>query len=287
MSQLKLVTLTTLGMIAFAGNSILCRAALAETDIDAGSFTSLRLISGALMLWLLLQLQRNKTADKPAVGGDWLSALMLFIYAAGFSFAYINLPAGSGALLLFGAVQISMISAGLIAGEKLGRWQIGGYALAFAGLIGLLLPGAESPSLLAALLMVAAGIAWGVYSLRGRQGGDPLYNTGGNFIRAVPMTAALSLLFIGDINLDSSGIMLAIASGAITSGIGYAIWYAALPALQATTAAIVQLSVPIIATVGGLIRLDEAITLRLMLASVAVLGGIALFVLMKGKDKDA
>ena len=292
MAPVKLITLTTLGMIAFAGNSILCRAALAETDIDAGSFTSLRLVSGAIMLWLLLQLQSRRAivdettvaGETKTVGGDWLSALALFVYAAGFSYAYINLPAGAGALLLFGAVQISMISAGLMAGEKLGVWQIAGYGLAFIGLVGLLLPGAEAPPLFASLLMVVAGIAWGMYSLWGRKGGAPLYNTGGNFVRAVPMTAVLSWVFMNDIQLDADGILLAIASGALASGIGYAIWYAALPALKATTAAIVQLSVPIIAALGGLIWLDEAITLRLMLCSAAVLGGIAVFVLFKDRQ---
>lgn len=282
-----------MGMVAFAANSLLCRAALVETSIDAGSFTALRLLSGALVLWLLVLWQqgawqkgmrqqdaRSGHQADVSIKGDWLSALALFVYAAGFSFAYINLPAGSGALLLFGAVQVSMISVGLFSGERLNRWQVLGFGAAFSGLVGLLLPGAEAPPLMAALLMVVAGIAWGVYSLRGRAGGAPLQNTAGNFIRSVPMVLVLMLgvASMNGISLDASGILLAIASGGLASGVGYAIWYSVLPALKATMAAIVQLSVPIIATFGGLLWLDEPVSLRLILASVAVLGGIALFI---------
>lgn len=277
MSLARTVTLTSLAMIAFAGNSLLCRAALQHTTIDAASFTTIRLISGALMLWLIVRMRQGTYTG----GGGWLSAFALFAYAAGFSFAYISLTAATGALLLFGAVQATMIGYGIWAGERLLKMQLFGLVLALGGLVGLLLPGLSAPPMYGSVLMLGAGVAWGIYSLRGRGVGDPTMVTASNFLRTVPITAVLSILTLSVSALDAAGFAYAVASGALASGIGYAIWYTALPALQATHAATVQLSVPVIAALGGVVILDETITLRLVLASVAILVGIALVILEK------
>ena len=274
-SPTRILTLTSLAMIAFAGNSLLCRAALKHTVIDPATFTSVRLLSGAIALWLVVSMRTGTRVQ----GGSWPSALALFAYAAAFSFAYVDLSAGMGALLLFGAVQATMILFGLWQGERLNRWQGIGLAAALGGLVALLLPGLSAPPLHSAILMVGAGIAWGVYSLRGKGAGDPLAATTGNFLRAVPFAVILSLVLLTMARVDAEGIAYAIASGALTSGVGYAIWYAALRGLKATSAATVQLSVPVIAAIGGVILLGEPITLRLLGASIAVLGGIALVVL--------
>lgn len=278
MSYIRTITLTSMAMLAFAGNSLLCRAALSETNIDAASFTSIRLISGAVVLWMILRMRHDQRVGE----GSWLSASALFVYAAGFSFAYISLPAATGALLLFGAVQITMIGYGIWAGERLRMPQILGIVLALGGLVGLLLPGLSAPPLYGAVLMFGAGVAWGIYSLRGRGSGDPTAVTTGNFLRAIPITLLMSLLLLSDASLDMPGFYYAVASGALASGVGYAIWYTALPKLKATHAATVQLSVPILAALGGVMVLAEPISLRLLLASVAILGGIALVIL---KDK--
>jgi drug/metabolite transporter (DMT)-like permease len=277
MSYVRIIVLTTLTMIAFASNSLLCRAALKDTGIDPASFTTIRLISGAMMLWLVVSLSRGTHTGR----GNWLSAFALFAYAASFSFAYVSLPAATGALLLFGAVQTTMIGHGIWAGERLRRLQFAGLVLALAGLVGLLLPGLTAPPVIGSLLMLGAGVAWGVYSLRGRGAGNPTRVTAGNFLRAVPFAAALSVLMVDRSSLDSAGFWYAVASGALASGIGYAIWYTALPALKATKAATVQLSVPVIAALGGIVFLGEPLTLRLILSSVAILGGIALVILEK------
>lgn len=270
----RLIALTTLALLAFAGNSLLCRAALKQAEIDAASFTAIRLVAGALMLWLLVRLRSGTTTGR----GNWPSALALFAYAAAFSFAYVSLPAGTGALLLFGAVQATMIGWGLFKGERFGALQLAGLVLALGGLLGLLLPGLAAPPLAGALLMIAAGMAWGVYSLRGRGAGDPLRVTAGNFARAVPVALLMSLLLLGGARVDGPGALYAVASGAITSGIGYALWYTVLPALKATQAATLQLSVPVIAAVGGIVVLGEPLSLRLVLAAAAILGGIALVI---------
>ncbi|WP_022951998.1 DMT family transporter [Leucothrix mucor] len=279
------LTLTVMAMTAFAGNSLLCRAALNQTEIDAASFTSIRLIAGALVLWLIVRLRASRAEDKGAgqnaVGGNWWSALALFAYAAGFSYAYVSLVAGTGALLLFGAVQVTMIGYGIYRGERLRGIQLIGLLMAFGGLIGLMLPGLESPPLFGSVLMLGAGVAWGVYSLRGRGAGDATVVTAGNFLRSVPLALLLSALMYSYWSLDMAGVGYAIASGALASGVGYAIWYTALPLLKSTTAATVQLSVPVIAAIGGVILLSEPLTLRMALASVAILGGIALVILEK------
>jgi len=283
LSRLRTLLLTTVAMTAFAGNSLLCRAALRDTDIDAATFTSVRLVSGALMLWLLLSVRGNRA---PMKQGSWGSALALFVYAAAFSYAYGGLSAAMGALLLFGAVQATMISIGIVRGNRPQPRQWAGFVVAFSGLVGLLLPGLTAPPLFSSLLMISAGIAWGVYSLRAKGAGEPTAVTTGNFIRAVPMALALSLIMMASATVDMAGMGYAIASGAIASGMGYAIWYMALPLLQATSAATVQLSVPVIAAVGGVLLLSEPLTLRLVVAGIAILGGIAI-VIRAGQKKTA
>jgi len=270
----RIFILTLVTMTAFAGNSLLCRLALRQTSIDAASFTLIRIISGAVALQLIV-LARKGSRGK---AGSWPSALALFVYAAGFSFAYISLPAGTGALLLFGAVQATMIIWALSQGERLRAGQSIGLALALAGLVALVLPGLSAPPLGGSLLMLSAGVAWGVYSLRGKAAGDPATATAGNFLRAVPLAVGLSVALLPWARLDRTGIGYAILSGAIASGAGYAIWYTVLPALRAASAATVQLSVPVLAAAGGILFLGETLTLRVIGASVAVLGGIALVV---------
>jgi len=290
MTRTRLVVLVSLAMLAFAGNSLLCRMALKHTRIDAASFTTVRLVSGALMLWLLARLQRgagtSATTSTPGDGGNWLSALALFIYAAGFSFAYVSMTAATGALILFGAVQASMIAFGVFTGERLRALQIVGFAMALAGLVALMLPGLSTPSLTAGLCMLAAGVSWGVYTLRGKRlqsqrPGSPVRVTAGNFLRAAPMAVILSLVMLNHQSLDVAGIGFAVVSGALASGLGYAIWYQALPALKATHAATIQLSVPVIAALGGVAFIGETITVPMLLASGAILGGIALVILDK------
>lgn len=262
--------LTLLAMVAFAANSLLCRLALRTTAIDPATFTAIRLVAGAITLSGLVALRRRRP------GGTWASALALFAYAAAFSFAYVRLPAGTGALLLFGAVQVTMLAYGLWSGERLSGRQAGGLLLAAAGLVGLLLPGLAAPPLGSAAAMLLAGVAWGVYSLRGKRGGDPTAATAGNFVRSVPLALLLVLIATRPVGLDRAGTAYAIASGALASGLGYAVWYAVLPSLRATAAASVQLSVPVIAALGGVLLLAEPITPRLVLGSLMVLGGIAL-----------
>ena len=316
MPHVRLFLLTAAAMLAFAGNSLLCRLALKQSGIDAASFTSVRVLCGGLVLWLLVRWRSVRqsslqasglAADQaqlplvmppamPPVGplvvpfvaqGNWGSATALFVYAAGFSFAYVSLPAASGALLLFGAVQATMLGFAWWRGERFGVQQIAGLLLALCGLLGLLLPGLSAPPLLGALLMICAGVAWGLYSLRakshGNPAGDPTAVTAGNFLRATPMALALSLCTLSSARFDGQGLLLAAASGALASGLGYAIWYTALPHLKASSAATVQLSVPVIAALGGVLLLNEALSLRLALAVPAILGGIALVLLGKAQ----
>ncbi len=284
MQRSRLIALTAFAMIPLAANSWLCRAALRDTAIDAASFTSVRLLSGAAMLWLLLWLTGRR---RVAGTGSWPSAIALFGYAALFSFAYLSLTAATGALLLFGAVQVTMIVLGLRSGERLDALQVAGVVLAFGGLVGLLLPGLSAPPLIGALMMIGAGIAWGVYSVRGKGAGDPTRVTAGNFALTVPITLVLSLIMLPSMSFDVVGFWYALASGALTSALGYALWYSVLPLLQATSAATVQLSVPVIVAAGGVLLLDEPITLRLVLASTAVLGGIALVILERRRVRTA
>jgi len=266
----RTLLLTVLAMLAFAGNSLLCRLALRDTALDAASFTSLRLLAGALTLWLLLRQRQGR------LGGSWPGAVALFVYAAGFSFAYLQLEAGVGALLLFGAVQLGMLLYGLWHGERFGAWASFGLLLALGGLLALLLPGAHAPAPGSAALMLLAGLAWAIYSLLGRGSADPLAATAGNFVRAVPLALLLGLILVAQSRPDPQGVFYALLSGALTSGLGYAIWYSALRGLGALQAATVQLSVPILAALAGALLLGEALSLRLSLAALAVLGGIAL-----------
>lgn len=270
----RFLLLTCLAMLAFAGNSLLCRLALRDTDIDPASFTAIRLVSGAFTLLLLLYARTRKEK----LAGDWRSALALFVYAAAFSLAYVHLQAGVGALLLFGAVQLTMTGWGLVRGERLKPVQTLGLILAVIGLLILLLPGADAPPLLGGSLMLVSGLAWGVYSLLGRGAGDPLAATAGNFLRATPLALLLLLPFLSSLHVDGPGLVYALLSGALTSGVGYALWYSALKGLTAIQGASVQLSVPIIAALAGALLLDESITVRLVLVAVMTLGGIALVV---------
>jgi drug/metabolite transporter (DMT)-like permease len=266
--------LTSLAMLAFAGNSLLCRLALAHTAIDPASFTTIRLLSGAAMLWIAVRVRGGTRAGQ----GSWLSALALLVYAVAFSFAYVGLSAATGALLLFGAVQATMIAVGIRRGERLNGAQLAGLLLAVGGLVTLLLPGLSAPPAGRAALMLGAGVAWGVYTLRGQRAGEATRVNAGNFLRAAPAALALSLVLPHATALDPIGVAYAVASGALASGLGYAIWYAALPGLRSTTAAVVQLSVPALATLGGALVLGEPITVRVVLASAAILGGIGIVV---------
>jgi drug/metabolite transporter (DMT)-like permease len=303
----RLFIFTLAAMIAFASNSLLCRAALKQTRIDAATFTFVRIFFGAAALWVIMNARNWLMVDRtpsPSVisfpnsspvtrhsalqYGNWISALVLFVYAAAFSFSYVNLSAGTGALLLFGAVQATMILWGLHKGERLDAIQIAGFILAVTGLVVLVFPGLSAPPLIGSILMLGAGVAWGIYSLRGKGEEKPASATTGNFIRAVPFAVALGIIFVPWAHVDLAGITFGIISGAITSGLGYVIWYSALPGLKAASAATVQLSVPVLAATGGILLLGEPITLRYLLASVAVLGGIALVVVtLHSQDQTA
>ncbi len=274
---------TGLAMLAFAGNSILCRLALGPPDIDPTAFTTIRLASGAVTLLVLVRLAAR--GAPPARGGDWISATALFAYAALFSFAYVRLDVGTGALLLFGLVQITMIAGGLRRGERPRPLHWIGLATALGGLGFLVSPGLSAPSPGASAMMAGSGLAWGVYSLRGRGATDPVAATTGNFVRSVPMVLVMAFLLRGSIEISPPGVVLAVASGAIASGLGYVIWYFALRGLTATRAASVQLTVPVIAALGGSVFLREAVTSRLLAASVLILGGVALTLVARERPR--
>jgi drug/metabolite transporter (DMT)-like permease len=278
MTRLRLVVLTTFTMFAFAGNSVLCRLALKQTAIDAATFTSVRLLSAVLMLSLLMRLQAQPVLRH----GNWRSALSLFVYAVTLSFAYRSINTGAGALILFGAVQMTMLTAGFMAGERMRVLQIAGFAAAISGLLILVLPGIETPSTLDGLLMLVSGASWGVYSMLGRGVPDPIASTAGNFTRAAPFTIIFSLCAFPWFHFDAYGATYAVISGALTSALGYVLWYQVLQHMRAMTASTIQLSVPILAAVGGVILVGEALTLNLLLASMLILGGIWL-VLRFGK----
>jgi drug/metabolite transporter (DMT)-like permease len=257
-------------MLAFAGNSLLCRLALGEALIDPASFTAVRLLAGAAAL-ALLRRRRNRRAR-----GTWDAALALALYALLFSLAYVRLSAGIGALILFAAVQATMVGAGIAAGERPDRREWVGAAAAFAGMVVLVAPGLARPPLAAAAAMAIAGVAWGAYSLRGRGTPDPAATTAGNFARALPLAAAAvaGAAVVGELRLEPRGVLLAAVAGAITSGLGYAVWYAALSGLSATRAALVQLTVPVLAAGGGVLLLGERVTPRLAAAAALILGGV-------------
>jgi drug/metabolite transporter (DMT)-like permease len=284
MKSTRVFIFTLLAMIAFASNSLLCRAALKRTTVDAATFTFVRVFSGAAALWLAVRMRHaSGLADNRRIHGNWLSGLALFAYAAAFSFAYVDLSAGTGALLLFGAVQATMILWGLYKGERLDAIQIAGFIVAVAGLIILVFPSLSAPPLIGSILMLGAGVAWGIYSLRGKREENSGSVTAGNFVRAVPFAAVVSIVSVRWLHVDLAGVSYAIISGAITSGLGYVIWYSALQDLKAASAATVQLSVPVLAATGGILLLGEPLTLRYLLASMAILGGIALVVLERNR----
>jgi drug/metabolite transporter (DMT)-like permease len=272
----KTLFLTILSLLAFAGNSVICRLALKDGLIDAYSFTTIRLISGALFLFFLVLLKNRFRYNWGE--GSWLGAFFLFAYAAFFSFSYISLDTGVGALILFGSVQISMISFSIFKGKKLVSLEYLGLITAFSGLAFLLLPGASSPPLFGFLLMVLSGIAWGGYTLIGKNSSNPLSDTANNFLRSIPFVLVFSVFMFKEINIETYGILLAVLSGTITSGLGYAIWYSALENLQISLAAIVQLLVPIIAALGGVVFSAEEVSLQLFVSSLLILGGIFLVI---------
>lgn len=274
---MRVVSLTVFTLLAFAANSLLCRMALGGHLIDPVSFTALRLASGALALILIVRAM-GEPARTQGAAGSWGSGFALFAYAIAFSLAYVSLDAGVGALILFGAVQLTMIGSALKSGEKLGTAQWVGSAAAFAGLVFLVMPGISAPDPLGALLMCGSGIAWGAYSIRGRGASAPIAMTAGNFTRSVPMAFAASVLAISAFHLEPYGFLLALISGIVTSGLGYVLWYKALSSLTTAQASVVQLTVPVIAAFGGVAFLSEEVSPRLVLASAVILGGVALAV---------
>lgn len=269
--------LTATALVAFAGNSVLCRLALGPRSIDAYAFTAVRLGAGALALWLLTARRARPSASGSA--GSWRGAAFLILYALPFSLAYLRLDTGMGALLLFGAVQLTMIGLGLLRGERPGRLEALGLVGAAGGVAYLVSPGLTAPDPLGAFLMVIAGVGWGLYTLAGRGATNPALVTAGNFRRAAWVVVPLTALAWPALALTAEGVLLAVASGALTSGLGYAVWYAALRGLSATTAALVQLAVPALAAAGGVLFLAEDVTLRLALSSAVILGSIALGIL--------
>jgi drug/metabolite transporter (DMT)-like permease len=282
--MLRTFLLTASALVAFAANSVFCRLALGTPTIDAASFTSIRVASGAAMLLLITTaVSRRRSGAR----GNWTSATLLFLYAIAFSFAYLSLSIGAGALILFGAVQVTMILSALRAGERPWRLEWIGLAIALAGLVYLVLPGVTAPSPAGSVLMVVAGVSWGFYSLRGRGTADPLAATTDNFVRAVPLVAVVSLATLRRAEVSGEGVALAVLSGAVASGVGYVIWYAALKGLTATRAATVQLAVPVLAALGGVVFLSEGISIRLVLAALMILGGVGLAVSVRGKTLQA
>jgi drug/metabolite transporter (DMT)-like permease len=279
--KFRTTAFTLFALVAFAANSVLCRKALGAAKIDAASFTAVRLISGAVVLWALISLVRDRQASNHR--GTWLSASMLFLYAAAFSFAYLELSAGTGALILFCSVQLTMILYGLWSGERPHALQWTGLFLAMGGLVYLVVPGLSAPSPEGSALMAIAGVGWGVYSLRGLGIKDPAAMTAGNFLRTVPFVIVVSLATLSQMHVSREGLLLAFISGSLTSGVGYLAWYSALQGLTATRAATVQLSVPVFAAFGGAIFLSENISLRLIIATVLIIGGVALTVI--GKER--
>ena len=275
----KTIILTSLALIAFAANSVLCRLALGNEAIDASSFTVIRLLSGTIVLLIILSTTRNTTGTTSK--GSWAAGFMLFLYATTFSYAYISLDTATGALILFGSVQITMILLSLISGARLHITEWAGVVIAFIGFIYLILPEITAPSIVGFILMTVAGIAWGIYTLKGRSSKSPLMDTAYNFLRTTPFVVLLAFFTINNVNYSTEGIVLALLSGGVTSGIGYTIWYIALGGLSSTQAAVLQLSVPVIAALGGVIFVSEAITYRLTISAAMVLGGIFIVVLGK------
>ena len=280
---LKTSLLTALALIAFAANSVLCRLALGNGAIDASSFTGIRLLSGAIALFIILSFKgsikgrNNGTSSK----GSWSAAFALFLYAITFSYAYLSVDTGTGALILFGSVQITMIMLSLLSGTRLHFIEWSGVIIAFFGFIYLILPNITTPSIDGLMLMTVSGVAWGIYTLKGRGSKYPLMDTTYNFLRTIPFIGLLAIFTLHNMDYSSEGIILALISGAITSGLGYTIWYIALGGLSSTQAAVIQLSVPVIAAIGGVMFVSETITVRLVISATIVLSGILMVVLGK------
>ena len=288
-ARLKTILLTSLALVAFAANSILCRLALGTEAIDATGFTVARLATGALVLWLILTIRptQQTSVDEPLdqinPKGSWFAGIMLFVYAATFSFAYLSMDTGTGVLILFGAVQLTMILVSLIRGQRLLWAEWLGVLVAFCGFVYLVLPGLGTPSMIGFVLMSLSGIAWGFYTLNGQGSTHPLNDTAHNFLRTLPMAAILLLFLFSQLQITTQGIILAMLSGGIASGLGYTIWYSALRNLSSTQAAVLQLLVPVIAALGGVIFMAEVMTYRLALSGAMILGGILLVVLAKAR----
>ena len=264
------VTLTALTMVAFAANSLLCRMALGGPLVDPVSFTTIRLLGGAVALVALSRLVVGSEVSQ-TTKGSWGSSFALFAYAGAFSLAYVSLSAGMGALILFGAVQVTMLGAALTSGERLTLAQWAGSFVAIGGLVYLVLPGISAPDPVGALLMCASGIAWGVYSIRGKGVSAPVAMTAGNFLRSAPFAIAASAIALSRVHLEPTGILLALTSGSVTSGMGYVLWYKVLRSLTTSQASIVQLSVPVLAAFGGVAFLSEQVSTRLVAASALIL----------------
>ncbi len=289
--MLRLILLTALTLVAFACNSLLARAALSPghngAAIDAASFTVIRIAAGTLMLWVIVAVRRRSLAGP--IGGSWTGGIWLATYAAAFSFAYLMLDAGLGALLLFAAVQVTMIGYGVVRGERPTSLAWAGALVAFAGLVVLVRPGLSAPPVAGSALMALAGVAWGAYSTVGgaaiaRGIASPIEATAGNFIRALPIVLLAAAPWYANAMISLPGVVLAVVSGAVTSGLGYVAWYAVLPSLTAARASVLQLTVPLIAAGGGVLMLGEQISLRFALAAVMILGGVALTLLRNSKD---
>ncbi|MDC9525446.1 DMT family transporter [Pseudoalteromonas sp. Angola-30] len=286
---MKATLYTLVALIAFAANSLLCRMALAQGYIDAWNFTIIRLVSGAVCLGLIMAVYTYNLKRKGALNdailsdtGSWRSSISLLVYALCFSIAYIELDTGTGALILFSAVQLTMIGWGIYKKEQLSKLQRGAFFVALAGFVYLMLPSAAVPSLLGASLMALSGVAWGVYSIRGKACVSPLRTTAFNFIRSLVAIPVLLLVAIGYLKTVSmQGVLLACASGAIASGIGYSIWYVAMPLLKSTQAAVVQLCVPVLAAIAGMLFLSEQVTVEFIIASSLILGSVLVFILNK------
>jgi drug/metabolite transporter (DMT)-like permease len=278
--RVRTLGFTTLALIAFAANSVLCRLALQQHTVDAATFSSIRFASGAAVLVAIVAVRQPVRAQT----GSWISAAILFLYAIPFAFAYLRLSAGTGALILFGCVQITMLVGARRMGERIRGSQALGLMLALMGLVYLVSPGLSAPSLKGAVLMATAGVAWGAYSLRGRGARDPLLQTTSNFVRTVPLVLGVSLASIPQFHIRPAGAALAVASGAIASGLGYVAWFVALRGLTAVRASVVQLAVPVLAAAGGAMFLAEPITPRLVIAALLVLGGIAMVIASRASE---
>jgi drug/metabolite transporter (DMT)-like permease len=281
-SLLKNWLFVSLALLAFAGNSVLCRLALGAETIDAASFTSIRLIAGIVMLTIILLVKHTYTKKTTASTGSWGAAFMLFTYALTFSYAYLSLETGIGALILFSSVQLTMVIYSILKGQRLNRFEWLGLIIAFSGFVYLMSPTLSTPSFIGFILMTISGISWGFYTLMGKTSKQPLQDTAYNFIRTAPWIILLLTLTIQTNELSYNGMLLAIISGAITSGIGYALWYVALSGISSIQAAVLQLLVPVIATIGGIIFVDESMSLHLIVSTAVILVGI-LFVMLNKK----